>query len=180
MFTVYRPTIRKRSREEQCISVKKRNNAYNVEQSLKKAILESNAIYESESEEEIENIQQNEEKVSELTKKIEPKTEPLKETSKENIPVVTKTQEMEEEIVAPKKIYQLPESVLHLKDKATGLFSNGQYGEAIEYYTKSIDKLKAIKASSEDMIDINKNLFRSELYHITMSSNRYELIEKHQ
>jgi len=32
----------------------------------------------------------------------------------------------------------------------------------------------------DNIIDINENLFRGELYHITMSLNRYELIRKHQ
>ncbi|CAF0712360.1 unnamed protein product [Brachionus calyciflorus] len=102
---------------------------------------------ESDSEEEtIKKFENQEEKTDERLKTDESKLNPVNEQ-----PTQIETSKIETKVV-----FELPDSVLKLKDKATELFSNGQYGDAIEYYTKSIDELKALK--SHNTTEINKNL----------------------
>ena len=63
--------------------------------------------------------------------KVEPKADPVKELPKKEA-----------------KQYDLPKSVIDIKDKANTLFGSGQYGEAVEKYSKAIEQLKKIPTSN--------------------------------
>lgn len=61
------------------------------------------------------------------------------------------------ELVEEKK-FELPENIVQVKDKAAAFFSNGQYADAIDCYTKSINFLEELKKNSDNLFEINQNL----------------------
>lgn len=76
---------------------------------------------------------------------IQEPTSQIKVESK-NEPELPETKETKVEPVAPKP-FKLPDLVAQAKDKGNSLFASGQYGEAIEQYTKAIEKLKSISST---------------------------------
>lgn len=108
-----------------------------------------------------------EETDEESVKEIKPETQtsPKNEEPKQIIPEKSQTKaaepkqetpspslsdKKEENIEPPKPVssIELPASLLEFKNKGNTLFSSGQYGEAIDYYTKAIDEIKKITAKS--------------------------------
>lgn len=77
----------------------------------------------------------------------------------EQVEICEKTSpETNKEVSVEEKKFQLPEKIIQVKDKAAVFFTNGQYADAIDYYSKSINLLQDLKNSSQNLFDINQNL----------------------
>ncbi|RNA25416.1 sperm-associated antigen 1 [Brachionus plicatilis] len=102
---------------------------------------------------EVDSDSEEEDQVIEVPIKSEEKAD--NESSKTS----TKLQEeTEKESVLEVKKFELPEHIIQTKDKAGVFFTNGQYADAIDYYTKSIDFLQELKKNSDLLLEIDQNL----------------------
>ena len=141
-------------------------------------------IAEVESDEDEDNTKENIKKDEEEKPKSNPKQESKSENAKQTKPVESPKKEIKQEVksenakteekVQPKadpvkelpqkeaKQYDLPKSVIDIKDKANTLFGSGQYGEAVENYSKAIEQLKKLSTSNLFLLSV---LFKLKVNH---------------
>ncbi len=61
-------------------------------------------------------------------------------------------EEISLEKIVEKKDYQLPKNVINLKDKANNNFTNGHYGDALNYFTQAINALQELESKSSNFL----------------------------